>query len=102
MKMTSTPPKFIDDAFDNVNEIMNAMTTEGQKKLDIYEDKYDKFSFTNFGILLDMKNSKGDSFSVLVMDNNDRDIFRKRILNASKGIRENFPSLVEDNNLRIN
>ena len=86
-------PKFLDDAFDNVNEIMNAMTTEGQKNLDIYEDKIDKFQFTSFGVLLDMKNSKGEGFSVLVMDNNDADILRKRIVDASDGIRENFPSV---------
>ena len=86
-------PKFLDDAFENANEIMNAMTTKGQKNLDIYEDKIDKFQLTSFGILLDMKNSKGDGFSVLVMDNNDADIFRKRIVDASDGIRENFPNV---------
>jgi hypothetical protein len=94
MKMNNLP-KHLDDAFENVNEIMNAMTTEGQKNLDIYEDKSEKFCLTIFGMMLEMKNSKGDGFSVLVMDTNDSDVFRKRILNASEGIRENYSSLVE-------
>ena len=32
-------PKQVDIAFDNVNEIMEAMTTQGQKDLDIYYNK---------------------------------------------------------------
>ena len=91
-------PKQLDTAFENVNEIMKAMTTEGQESLDILNNKYNKFSLTNFGMLLDMKNSKGDGFSVLVMDTNDRDVFRKRILSASEGIKENFPHLVGTQN----
>ena len=95
--MNNLIPKQVDIAFDNVNEIMEAMTTQGQKDLDIYYNKEKKFFITNYGIVLDMKNSEGKGFSVLVMDHNDPDILRKRILNGAKAISENFPHLVSDN-----
>ena len=88
-------PKFVDDAWNNCDEIIDAMTSEGKKDLDIYENIEEKRSITRFGILLDMKNSKGDGFSVLITDTDDKDVFRKRILFSSEAIRENFPSLVE-------
>ena len=94
-------PKHVDDAFDNVNELMESMTTQGQKDLDIYEDKFDKFHITNFGIVLDMKNSKGKRFSVLVTDTDDINTFRRRILEGADGIRENLPSLDTDNVVKL-
>ena len=94
-KKTPPTPKVIDDAFDNLNDLMDAMTTQGQKDLDIYEDKGDKLVLTKFGCVIDLKNRNGKGFSVLVTDTNDIDVFRKRILDAAKGIQENFPHLME-------
>ena len=94
-KKTAPIPKVIDDAFDNMNDLMRAMTTEGQKDLGIHEDKGDKLSLTSFGCVIDLKNRNGKGFSVLVTDTDDIDVFRKRILDAAKGIQENFPHLMD-------
>ena len=92
--MKHNTPKHIDESFDNLNELMNAMTTEGQKNLDIYEDKMGKLNLTNYGCVIHLKNSKGKGFSVLVMDTDDPDVFRKRIIEGAKTIHANYPSLV--------
>jgi hypothetical protein len=97
----SNIPKHVDDAFDNVNEVLDAMTTQGQKDLDIYENKMEKGHISSFGIVLNMKNSKGKGFSVLVMDTDDINTFRRRILEGADGIRENFPSLDTDNVVKL-
>ena len=94
--MGNTMPKHIDDAFDNLNELMDAMTTQGQKDLSIYEDKGDKLMLTNYGCVIDLQNRKGKGFSVLVMDTNDPDVFRKRILKGAKTISANFPHLAKE------
>ena len=92
--MTNELPQHIDDSYENLNELMNAMTTQGQKDLNIYEDKMEKLHLTNMGCVIDLQNRKGKGFSVLVMDTDDPVIIRKRILKMAKGIYSNFPKEV--------
>lgn len=79
----------IDAAFDNLNEVMNAMTTSGQKDLNVYENKSETLKITSFGALVEMRNSDGKAFSVLVMDSADVKIFRNRIVKSAKALKKN-------------
>ncbi|WP_173489287.1 hypothetical protein, partial [Marinobacterium sp. xm-m-312] len=74
------PALNIDAAFNNLNDVMEAMTTSGQKDLNIYEKSSDMLKITKFGMLVEMRNSDGNAFSVLVMDSADINVFRKRIV----------------------
>ena len=51
-----------------------------------YEDKSTKLAITSLGCVLDLKNREGKGFSVLIMDTNDADVFRKCVLLAAEGI----------------
>ena len=81
------PALNLDVAFDNLNDVMEAMTTTGQKDLNIYEKSLDKLHITKFGMLVEMRNSDGNAFHVLVMDNADINIFRKRIIVSAKALK---------------
>ena len=92
---TPKMPRYIADAFDNTNDVMQAMSAKGQLDLDIYEDKSTKLAITSFGCVIDLKNREGKGFSVLIMDTNDADVFRNRVLLAAEGIKQNFPHLTQ-------
>lgn len=78
----------IDAAFNNLNDVMEAMTTSGQKDLNIYEKSADMLKVTKFGMLVEMRNSDGKAFSVLVMDDADMKTFRKRIVASAKALKK--------------
>ena len=81
------PALNLDVAFDNMNEVLDAMTTSGQQDLNIYEKSPDMLKITKFGMLVEMRNSDGNAFSVLVMDSSDMNIFRKRIVASAKALK---------------
>ena len=62
------------------------MTTSGQQDLNIYEKSSDQLKLTKFGILVEMRNSDGNAFSVLVMDSADMNIFRERIVASAEAL----------------
>ena len=80
------PALNIDAAFDNLNDVMEAMTTSGQQDLNIYEKSPDMLKITNFGMLVEMRNSDGNAFSVLVMDSADMNAFRMRIVASAEAL----------------
>jgi hypothetical protein len=80
------PALNIDAAFENLNEVMEAMTTSGQQDLNVYEKSQDMLKITSFGILVEMRNSDGNAFSVLVMDSADINAFRMRIVASAEAL----------------
>jgi hypothetical protein len=88
--MSKLNKRVVDISFDNMNEVLEAMRDEGQQNLDILEKKLGKFHLTNFGCLLNLKNSDGKGFYALIMDTDDMTVFRKRILKSAEGIKKNF------------
>ena len=80
------PALNLDVAFDNMNEVLEAMTTSGQQDLNIYEKSSDQLKLTKFGILVEMRNSDGNAFSVLVMDSADINAFRMRIVASAEAL----------------
>lgn len=88
VRNTMKTPAYIDAAFDNLEDVMEAMTISGQQDLNIYGNKFDKTSITQFGVLVEMRNSDGKAFSVLVMDDADMKTFRKRIVTCAKALKK--------------
>lgn len=84
----------IDASWDNMNDVLEAMTNEGQKSLDIYEKNEDKVILTHYGCILKLKNSKGKGFYALVMDTDDTNVFRRRIVRGAESIKKNFKELI--------
>jgi hypothetical protein len=72
-------PEHLWVAFENLNEVVSAMTTGGLQDLGLYPKRKDKTHLTPLGLILDMTNSKGEGFSVLVMDTDDPKVIRDRI-----------------------
>ncbi|MDB2451568.1 hypothetical protein N9W99_03720 [Gammaproteobacteria bacterium] len=80
----------VNESFYNLNTVLDAMSDEGQKNLDIWEKDEDKLMFTSFGSVVKLKNPEGNSFFTLVMDTDDVSIFRRRIVESAESIKKNF------------
>jgi len=93
-EMKNEVPDFVEKSFCNLEDILRHLTDEGLESLQFDATQMDKVQVTQFGIKCEMENRYGDGFSVLVMDDDDTDKFRLRILECAEGIRRNFPHLV--------
>ena len=102
MKYESRSPSMpanLDKSFNNVEDILNAMTDEGMRNLDFSasraREQDNKILITQFGVACQMQNREGQTFSVLVMN---KDIssqyglkrFRRQIVESAKAIKKNF------------
>jgi hypothetical protein len=81
-------PAYIDNAFDNLEDVMHAMSDEGLQDLNVLENKFSKVKITRFGVLVEMRNRDEKPFSVLVMDDADMNTFRKRITTSAKAMKK--------------
>ena len=92
--MKNVIPDFVEKSLCNLEDIVRSLTDEGLESLQFDATRMDKFQVTQFGIKCEMENRYGDRFSVLVMDDDDTNKFRLRILECAEEIRRNFPHLV--------
>ena len=81
-------PAYIDAAYDNLNDILRALSNSGLEDLKMHENKFDKVSITRLGLLVEMSNRDEKPFSVLVMDNADKNTFITRLKTVAKNLKK--------------
>lgn len=89
-------PKQVDEAFENMNDLLSRLTTEGYDNY--FKDKDDfmnKMWITELGIQLKVKDEQNTPYSIIVTPSHltDNDELRKKIVEMAESIKENFPNL---------
>ena len=88
--------KEVDEAFENMNDLLSRLTTEGYDNY--FKDKDDfmnKMWITALGIQLKVKDEQNTPYSIIVTPSHltDNDELRKKIVYMAESIKENFPNL---------
>ena len=89
-------PKQVDEAFDNMNDLLSKLTTKGYNSY--FKDKQemlDKTQITALGIKIKVKDKQNVPYSIIVTPSHltDIDEFRKLILEMADATKKNFPNL---------
>lgn len=89
-------PKQVDEAFENMNDLLSKLTTKGYDNY--FKDKDDfmnKMWITELGIQLKVKDEQNTPYSIIVTPSHltDNDELRKKIVEMAESIKENFPNL---------
>ncbi len=92
-------PEFVENGFDNVEDILTHITDEGLVELDYScgnENTSKKTHITSLGIIIEMTNRNNKPFWVVVCPEeiSNTDDFRRRIYWMGKRIGERFPELI--------
>ena len=96
-------PKQLDEAFDNMNDLLSKLTPKGLYSY--FEDKEDamnKTRFTSFGVEVNVKDKKDTPYKIIVTPSHltDDDEMRKLILYMAESIKENFPELLNQQSIQ--
>jgi hypothetical protein len=87
-------PKFVDNAFNNIEDILKAMTDEGLINLDFNARDMDKVKITQLGVQITLKNREGKDFKVFVCpDSYDDKKIKETIMNMGLAIAEQYKKI---------
>ena len=87
-------PKFVDNAFNNIEDILKAMTDEGLINLDFNARDMDKVKITQLGVQITLKNREGKNFKVIVCpDSYDDEKIKETIMNMGLAIAEQYKKI---------
>lgn len=95
-------PEFVENSFDNYEEILTYITDQGLVSLDISSDErgmhMDNVQITDLGIRAGLKKRNGDTFHIIVCPDYLSDIneLRRKIVDMSKSIQQQFSDLKKE------
>ena len=95
-------PEFVENSFNNYEEILAHITDQGLVSLDISSDEkgmhMDNVQITSLGIRTKLKKRNGDAFHIIVCPDYLSDIneLRKELVDMGKNIQRQFSNLKKE------
>ena len=101
--LSNKVPKEVDEAFENMNDLLSKLTTKGYDSY--FKDKDDlmnKTQITELGIQVKVKDEQNTPYTIIVTPSHltDNDEYRKKIVDMAESIKENFPDLYNQQSIQ--
>ena len=95
MKNDIDIPQYLEDCFNNLEDILYAMDDHGLHDLEYDASQQQKLNKTPFGLTVQLRNRDGNYFTMMVMPNDitedNFEGFRRQLVDESNELLEIFP-----------